>query len=147
MYYVLISCNVLCTVILTCAVAFAVYWTRPNDIGSRSGGKKITTPKTMPKLESGASSGMTARDVETCGEPRNPTTTTTTPYTTIRDSRKTAVGEHLYNMKSRTLRATVVERGRRRRAWTRERREFYRAHCPVFPTAAAAVDFSAQTIL
>lgn len=48
-------------------------------------------------------------------------------------------------MKWGTLRATVVERGRRRRAWTRERREFYRAHCPVFPTTAA-VDFSAQTI-
>jgi len=45
--------------ILTCAVAFAVYWTRPNDIGSRSGGKKITTAKTMSKLENGASSGMT----------------------------------------------------------------------------------------
>lgn len=65
--------------------------------------------------------------------------------TTIRDSRKTAVDEHLY-MKWGTLRATVVERGRRRRAWTRERREFYRAHCPVFPTTAVAVDFSAQTI-
>jgi len=61
--------------------------------------------------------------------------------TTARDSRKTAVGEHLY-MKWGTLRATVVERGRRRRAWTRERREFYRAHCLVFPTAA--VDFSAH---
>jgi len=45
-------------------------------------------------------------------------------------------------MKWGTLRATVVERGRRRRAWTRERREFYRAHCLVFPTAA--VDFSAH---
>jgi len=62
--------------------------------------------------------------------------------TTIRDSRKTAVGEHLY-VKWGTLRTTVVERGRRRRAWTRERREFYRAHCLVFPTAA--VDFSAHT--
>lgn len=36
-----------------------MYWTRPNDIGSRRGGTKITTPKTMPEQGSGASSGMT----------------------------------------------------------------------------------------
>lgn len=56
----------------------------------------------MSKLENGASSGMTvaaaaaAAGVEVCGKRE---TQRRWRLTTIRDSRKTAVGEHLYNMK------------------------------------------------